>query len=162
MKKINYTANENDLYENFNYVLPEGEYEVKIIDTDIYENKNKNGDILKIVYQILIKPFTGRKIFDFIVISHPNEMAVRIGRQKLNTLCKLASIGQLKETPQLHGTIIKLFLGIKELNGEKQNFIKKYLIATAMVKMEEKSVQCPSCGSIEIKPGVCQHCGRIL
>ena len=33
----------------------------------------------------------------------------------------------MKDTAQLHGKTLTLLLGMKEYNGEKQNFIKKYL-----------------------------------
>jgi hypothetical protein len=52
---------------------------------------------------------------------------VRIGKQKLNTICALTGVKSLKDSAQLHTKTLTLLVGIREYNGEKQNTIKKYL-----------------------------------
>ena len=127
MAQLNYVADKNDQYSGFE-TLPAGEYKVQISDSDIVPTKKGDGEMLKLTYEIVAdEKFDGRKIFDNILLEHPSIDAVRIGKQKLNTICVLTGVKSLKDTAQLHGKTLALLVGQKEFNGDKQNFIKKYL-----------------------------------
>lgn len=128
MAQFNYIPDANDQYTGVE-CLPAGEYKVQIIDTDIVDSKGGNAEMVKIVFEVVADAqFDGRKIFDNLIIKHEtSDSAVRIGKQKLNTICALTSVKQLKDTAQLHGKTLSLLLGVKEYNGQTQNTIKKYL-----------------------------------
>src|SRR5690606_33092769 len=101
--------------------------------------KSGTGSMIKLTYEIVGDPsHDGRKIYDNIILDHTSVDAVRIGKQKLNTICALCGIKQIKDTVQLHGKTLSLLLSVKENNGKKQNNIKKYLpFNSAQAKIED-------------------------
>jgi len=127
MAQYNHVGDQNDQYQGFE-PLPAGEYKVRISDTDLVTPKSGVGKMIKIVYEVVADAqFDGRKIFDNIIVEHSRADAERIGKQKLNTIMALTKVKAIKDTAQLHGQTMTLLLGVKEYNGEKQSFIKKYL-----------------------------------
>lgn len=128
MAQYQYTPDTNDQYEGFS-ALPACEYKVQVSDTDIVSPKSGDGQMLKIVFEVVADAkFDGRKIFDNIMLEHSNADAVRIGKQKLNTICALTATRSMKDTAQLHGKTLSLLIGIKkDNNGNDSNIIKKYL-----------------------------------
>lgn len=128
MAQMNYIPDTNDTYTGFD-ALPAGEYKVQITDSDIAPSKSGDAEMLKLTYEVIADPqFDGRKIFDNLIMDHRNSVdAVRIGKQKLNTICALTGVKSLKDSAQLHGKTLSLLIGIRDYNGEKQNQIKKYL-----------------------------------
>lgn len=128
MAQFNYTPDTNDQF-NGSEALPAGEYKVQIIDTDLVDSKSGDAEMIKIVYEVIADPqFEGRKVFDNIIIKHTSSVdAVRIGKQKLNTVCALTGVKSLKDTAQLHGKTLSLLVGVREYNGAMQNSVKKYL-----------------------------------
>ena len=70
MAQYNHVADKTDQYQGFE-CLPGGEYKVQISDTDIVTPKSGNGEMIKIVYEIVADAqFDGRKIFDNIIVKH--------------------------------------------------------------------------------------------
>lgn len=127
MAQLNYVPDTTDKYQGFE-PLPAGEYKVQIVDSDIVTPKSGNGSMIKFQYEVIADPqFDGRKIFDNIIIEHSSVDAERIGKQKLNTICALTGVKQIKDTAQLHGKTMSVLLSVKDNQGEKQNVIKKYL-----------------------------------
>jgi len=129
MSQFNYVPDTNDLYTGSSEALPAGEYRVQITDTDIVDSKSGDAEMIKIIYEVVADPkFDGRKIFDNLIIKHTSSVdAVRIGKQKINTICAMTGVKGMKDTAQLHGKTLSLLLGVKEYNGAMQNTIKKYL-----------------------------------
>jgi hypothetical protein len=128
MAQLNYVPDTTDQYQGFE-PLPAGEYKVQITDSDIAPSKSGDAEMLKLTYEVIADPqFDGRKIFDNLIMDHRTSTdAVRIGKQKLNTICALTGVKSLKDSAQLHTKTLTLLVGIREYNGEKQNTIKKYL-----------------------------------
>jgi hypothetical protein len=128
MAQMNYIADTNDQYTGYD-CLPAGEYKVQIVDSDIVPSKSGDAEMLKLIYEVIADPqFDGRKIFDNLIMDHRTSTdAVRIGKQKLNTICALTGVKSLKDSAQLHTKTLTLLVGIREYNGDKQNTIKKYL-----------------------------------
>jgi len=138
MAGLNYVPDTNDQYTGYD-PLPAGEYKVQITDSDIGTPKSGDGEMLKLVYEVVADPqFEGRKLFDNLILEHSSADAVRIGKQKLNTICALTGTKSLKDSAQLHGKTISLLVGIREYNGEKQNTIKKYLPFNSGIQEEKK------------------------
>lgn len=127
MAQINYTPDANDQYVGFQPV-PAGEYRVQITDTAIKDTKSGNGKILNLTYEIVGDPeLSGRKIFDTINLENPSVDAVRIGKQKLNTICVLTGIKKLRDTAELHGKVMTISVSVGEFNGKPNNRVDKYI-----------------------------------
>ena len=84
-------------------VIPKGEYIVRISDSDVVENNAKTGTILKITLEVAEGQYQGRKIFDQLNLTNPNEMAVKIARERLSAYCHATGVIQLQDSQQLHG-----------------------------------------------------------
>lgn len=124
-----FTPDFNDQYQGFE-VLPAGEYKAQIIDTDVVETRAGDGQYIKIVYEVIGDArYNGRKLFDNINIVNPSVDAVRIGKQKLNTICALVGLKTIKDTAQLHGKALSLLVtvGKNKMTGDDTNVIKKYM-----------------------------------
>jgi hypothetical protein len=128
MAQFTYVPDSTDTFSG-SECLPAGEYKVQIIETDLVPSKSGEAEMVKVVYEVVADPqFDGRKIFDNIIVAHRTSAdAVRIGKQKLNTICVHTGIKSLKDTNQLCGKTLTLLLGVREYNGSNQNTIKKYL-----------------------------------
>lgn len=72
--------------------LPEGEFLVSVIQTEIKTTKAGDGDILVVQYQVLNGPYAGRIIYENINLVNPSQIAVTIGRQALSALCRSVGI----------------------------------------------------------------------
>lgn len=108
--------------------LPPGDYVVCIIESLINETKNGNGQVLKLVLQVVDGGFKGRKLFDYINIQNSNIDAQRIGQSRLSSICKAVSKPIIQDTAEIHEIPMLAKVAIK--NSEeygKQNQIKGYL-----------------------------------
>lgn len=86
-------------------LIPKGDYKLRICDSDIQENSRKTGNILKLTLEIVEGPHTGRKVWDQLNLSNDNEMAVKIGRERLSAYCHATGVQVLQDTTQLHGIV---------------------------------------------------------
>lgn len=99
--------------------IPNGDYTVAITDSDVVRNSANTGDILKLTLEVKEGQFINRKIFDQINLSNPNEVAVKIGREKLAQYCHATRQTVLNDSAQLHGIPFKAKVVIKkDRNGE--------------------------------------------
>lgn len=86
-------------------LIPKGDYKLRICDSAIQENSRKTGNILKLTLEIVEGPHTGRKVWDQLNLSNDNEMAVKIGRERLSAYCHATGVQVLQDTTQLHGIV---------------------------------------------------------
>ena len=84
-------------------LLPKGEYLARIVESDVVENSSKTGTLLKLTLEVVEGQFTGRKLFDQLNLTNPNELAVRISRERLSAYCHATGVMQVTDTAQLHG-----------------------------------------------------------
>ena len=100
-------------------LIPKGDYKLRICDSDIQENSRKTGNILKLTLEIVEGPHTGRKVWDQLNLSNDNEMAVKIGRERLSAYCHATGVQVLQDTTQLHGIVFMGKIIVKQdKNGD--------------------------------------------
>lgn len=128
----------SDLGGNFDEVkevegfapLPAGEY-VAISETaSVEQNRNQDGIVIKVSFQIVDGEFKGRKVYANFNWSNPNEMAQNIGRSEFKKFCAAIGVGSFPdETAELIERPLRLQLGIRnnKLTGEPQQAIKKFI-----------------------------------
>jgi hypothetical protein len=123
-----FTVDPNDLYTGFE-ALPAGEYTVQIIDSDVCDTKDGEGKYIKMVFEVIgHQQYNGRTLFENFNVVNKSVDAVRIARQKLNTIAVLTGIkGTPKDTAKFHGKVLNVLVGVKKgQNGDDQNIIKKF------------------------------------
>ena len=84
-------------------VIPKGEYVMRITDSDVVQNSAQTGTILKLTLEVASGEYAGRKVFDQLNLTNPNEMAVKISRERLSAYCHATGVIQLQDSQQLHG-----------------------------------------------------------
>lgn len=84
-------------------VIPKGEYVMRITDSDVVPNSAQTGTILKLTLEVVSGEYAGRKVFDQLNLTNPNEMAVKISRERLSAYCHATGVIQLQDSQQLHG-----------------------------------------------------------
>lgn len=84
--------------------VPEGSYECQIVESAVADSKSGNGKNLKLVLEITEGEFSGRRLYDNIVVKHAtSEKAVEIGLAKLGDICRAVDVLSPEDSDQLHG-----------------------------------------------------------
>ncbi len=86
--------------------VPAGVYACTIIGTEVVDNSNKNGKILKIAFEILEGEHKGACLGENLNIVNPNVEAVRISLERLKRIAVLAGVknpNKLAKSEDLHG-----------------------------------------------------------
>lgn len=129
MAQLNYIPDPNDLYDGDAFdAVPTGEYKVQIIDTKVAPPKSGDGMMLSITYEIVgDQEYEGKRIFDNMMLEHSNPDSRRLGRQRFNSVCFYTKVNNPKDSVQLHGKTLSLYVIVEEWNGKPKNVVKKYL-----------------------------------
>lgn len=99
-------------------VIPKGEYVMRITDSDVVPNSAQTGTVLKLTLEVVSGEYAGRKVFDQLNLTNPNEMAVKISRERLSAYCHVTGVIQLQDSQQLHGILFVAKVKIKvDKNG---------------------------------------------
>lgn len=110
-----------------------GSYTLRVVEASFVATKAGNGRMIKLAYEILGPRFSGRWVWDQIVVDHPNADAVRIGLGKLSELSRALRTPKWKRPSELIGQTCdaKIVVTNDPGFGEK-NEIKKYVVPAAM------------------------------
>lgn len=109
-------------------VLPAGDYQLQVIDSEVIALRSGNGDMLKLTLEVLDGPFANRKVWDNLNIRHTNAQAQSIAQRALADLCLAVGVQGLRNSEDLH---FKPFVGTLKVEPPKdgydaQNRVKKY------------------------------------
>lgn len=99
--------------------LPNGEYVVKISDSDYKQNKNKTGHYLQLIREVCEGDYKGRKVYSNLNLDNPNPVTVEIAQKELTSTCKACGVVSVEDSEELHGIEHIVKLGIKK--GDKDN-----------------------------------------
>jgi hypothetical protein len=113
MSELNYQANPEELETSFEPV-PADDYFVIIEDSDYVDNKAGTGRLLKFTYQIIEGPMKGRKLFENLNLENQNQLAEKIARQSLNSICVACGVPIVQDTAQLHNIPFKITVKMKD------------------------------------------------
>ena len=109
-------------------LIPAGEYQAKIVATEMVKNNSGKGKHLKIKVQIIGPEYKGRILFDRLNLVNPSKEAVQIAEAQLSAICHALEIKRIKDTQQLHGKPLNVSVIVEPgTNGYKdQNKIQVY------------------------------------
>lgn len=128
MAKIgfNYSGDTEELNSNdFDRTpLPDGKYNVEILDSDYRETKTGNGSYVMVEFSVLDPEFASRKIWANYNILNASPKAQEIGEQQFAKLC-MAALGKpsCTDTDELIGRQVVLGVGV-EKNDPSRNRVK--------------------------------------
>lgn len=107
--------------------IPAGKYVAVITNTEMKPTKSGNGSYLEITFQILDGEYKGRLLWARLNLDNPSEMAVKIARAELSSICRATGVMQPKDSCELHN--LPLVITVKQKtdsDGEVRNEIKNY------------------------------------
>lgn len=83
--------------------IPNGTYVLQVIESDVVDNKNGDGSILKLTMEVYEGEFKGRKIFENLNIINKSQKAQEIAQSQLSALTKAAGISTvITDSQDLH------------------------------------------------------------
>jgi hypothetical protein len=84
--------------------LPKGSYVASIIDAKAGPLKNGKGQAVSITWEVNDDKYSGRLIFDRIIVSHESADAMKYGRRKLKDVANACDVTeQITDLGVLHG-----------------------------------------------------------
>ncbi len=109
-------------------LIPAGEYQAKIVATEMVKNNSGKGKHLKIKVKVMGPEYKGRVLFDRLNLVNPNKEAVQIAEAQLSAICHALGIKRIKNTQQLHDKPLLINVVVEpSTNGYKdQNKIQVY------------------------------------
>lgn len=100
--------------------LPEGRYQVAIVDTQMKETKNNTGSGLLVTMQVIEGDYKGSTLTSFLNLQNVNVKAVEIARKELSAICHATGVMTPSDSCELHD--IPIFVDVKcKKNGEFMN-----------------------------------------
>jgi len=110
---------EESLYEP----LPDGEYECIVDSIEVVEKNNNTS--LKIIYSVTDSAFSGKRLYDNIVVAGL-ENAVSMGKRKLKLLLEATNKIAVKDSDEFVGESLVVKVGTREWNGKLYNTVLDY------------------------------------
>jgi len=93
----------------------------------VKETKSGDGRYINMQLSVIGENYNGRKIFDRIMLLHPNPTAVEIGQREMAALGQACGIGLISDTDQLIGCMAEARVKVKTQDGfEPENEVQTY------------------------------------
>lgn len=106
--------------------LPPGKYKAIIIGSEIKSTKAGTGTYLSVQCEVIDGPHKGRRVYDNINRTNPNEVAVEIGNQTLAAIMRATDCLNASDSSDFHNKPIGIKLETRDYRGDLQNEIKGY------------------------------------
>lgn len=113
--------------------VPVGEYNVKIIESEMKPTSDGKGQYLALTLEIMDGEFAGRRLVDNLNLVNENAVAVQIAYGSLSAICHATNVIKITDTSELHNK--PMLAKVKIENGrvgadgksyDAQNRIKRY------------------------------------
>jgi hypothetical protein len=107
--------------------IPAGKYIAAITGSEMKPTKAGNGSFLELTFEVVEGEFKGRKLWARLNLQNPNQIAVKIARAELSSICRAIGILQPRDSVELHN--LPLVVTVKQKagqDGEVRNEIKGY------------------------------------
>ena len=121
-----FNANDVDPMADFT-PIPAGKYDAVITNTEMKPTKNGNGSYLEITFQVIEGEYQNRLLWARLNLDNPSQIAVKIARGELSSICRAVGVMEPKDSCELHN--LPLVISVKQKtdgDGEVRNEIKGY------------------------------------
>jgi hypothetical protein len=109
-------------------VIPAGEYDAIIVNSKVETTKKGDGRLVNLELQILSGEYQNRKLFDRLNLWNPSEMAVKIARGTLSSICRSVNVLTPRDTAELHGKPLRVKVTVSDSpEYGKRNEVKGYM-----------------------------------
>jgi hypothetical protein len=109
-------------------VLPPGDYKVQIVQSDMMNTKNGNGQYLWLEMDIVDGEYQGRKVWDRLNLVNPNQQAQEIAQKQLSAICHAIGVLSVQDSEELHfkPLIARVKVRQRQDTGENTNDVSGY------------------------------------
>ena len=122
-----FNANEVDPAVGFD-PIPAGKYLAIITESEMKPTKAGTGQYLQLTFQVLDGPYKGRLVWARLNLDNPSDMAVKIARAELSSICRAVGVMAPKDSIELHNLPLTIKVGCTKRSdtGDITNEIKGY------------------------------------
>ena len=108
--------------------LPANKYLAEISSSEMKQTKTGNGNYLELEFTVLDGDCRGRKVWDRLCLTHPNDLTQKIARGKLSAICRAVGVMQPRDSVELHNlpVVVTVKCKTRKDTGEITNEIKGY------------------------------------
>jgi hypothetical protein len=107
--------------------IPAGKYVAAITASEMKATKAGTGSFLELTFEIVEGEFKGRKFWARLNLDNPNQVAVKIARSELASICRAAGVMEPKDSSELHNLPMLVTVKTKpDKDGELRNELKGY------------------------------------
>ncbi len=100
--------------------IPTGKYVAVITASQFKENKNKTGEYLELVFQIVEGEYKNRLLWARLCLSHPNQTTAKIARGHLAGICRAVGVLTPRDSAELHNLPLAINVTVKKRNDNGQ------------------------------------------
>jgi hypothetical protein len=119
--------NASEVEPNVDFVpLPEGKYEAIISETEMKPTASGNGEYLKLTLTVVGGTYDGRSLFDNLNLKNPSEMAVKIARGQLSSICRAVNVLTPRDSSELHNLPLIVRVVQEKYEDRMVNKVKGY------------------------------------
>ena len=116
MVDLQFNAEEHQPLDGFE-IIPAGEYTASIVTSEIKPSKKGDGTYLELVWEVLDGEVKGQRVWHRIMVTHPSEKCVVMGKRKLSSVCHAVGVKQLNDSSELHNIPTTIKVSVKEEKG---------------------------------------------
>jgi hypothetical protein len=109
-------------------VIPAGDYEACIVNSEMKATKDGTGQYLNLEIQIVGGQYQNRKLFEKLNLVNKNDQAVTIAKGTLSAICRAVNVLTPNDSSELHNKTFRVSLTTKksDYSGEMENRIKSF------------------------------------
>lgn len=113
-------------------VLPAGDYEVVIVNSELKATSRGDGKLLELTLQVLSGEHQNRKLWDRLNLINPSAAAQQIARGTLSAICRAVGVATPNDSSELHGKPLVAVVKVKKQvrdgkeTGSLQNEVAGY------------------------------------
>lgn len=94
--------NADDIPEGDFAPIPEGEYLVQIVKSELQPTQANNGEFLYLEHEIIQGEYSGRKLFNRLNLDNPSQQAVEIAERQFASICRAVGVLTPQDSEDLH------------------------------------------------------------
>lgn len=108
--------------------LPAGKYTCVIAASEMKPTKNGDGEYLQLELEVIEGEHRGRKVWDRLLLKHPNPKTVQIARGTLSAICRAVNVLTPRDSIELHGLPLAVNVKLERRadNDELANRVSSY------------------------------------
>jgi hypothetical protein len=106
-------------------LLPPGKYLAHLIESEMLPTKAGDGQLLKLVWEVLEGPSARRKIFDQLNLVNRSEQTVEIAQRTLSAICHAVGQVHVSDSEQLHFKPLIVTLRVEPAGPDKHGVYRE-------------------------------------